>query len=294
MELQQLKYFKAVAENGKICEAADTLFISPPALSTSISRLEKELGFPLFDRTNNKIILNQQGQIFLKYVKQIFASLESGIDEMQQSFHIKDSHISMLCVDTGTWVNLISAFTSEYPNLNLLCSTATLKKLTDNGLSPQHCLLLADDLNLPSGINELLCSTPLFDMRTSVMVHKDHPLSSKDFVTIEDLKNERIFMPVQGSGFHNRLLQLFEHNDLSLPVENAYALLARQQMITQNLGISFSVFFPDKSYHPSIRYIPFEDPFGPWKARMYWKKNHAFTQDELLFKKYVEFYYRLH
>ena len=66
MELQQLKYFKAVAEVGKISDAAESLFISAPALSTSISRLEKELGVQLFDRTNNKISLNIQGQIFLK------------------------------------------------------------------------------------------------------------------------------------------------------------------------------------------------------------------------------------
>lgn len=44
MELQQLKYFKTVAEAGKVVTAAESLYISPPALSTSISRLEKELG----------------------------------------------------------------------------------------------------------------------------------------------------------------------------------------------------------------------------------------------------------
>ena len=62
MELQQLKYFKTVAEVGKIAAAADALFISAPALSTAVSRLEKELGIPLFDRTNNSIRLNRQGR----------------------------------------------------------------------------------------------------------------------------------------------------------------------------------------------------------------------------------------
>jgi len=75
MELQQLKYYQTVAHIGKISEAAEALFLSAPALSTSISRLEKELGMPLFDRTNNRIVLNAQGQIFLKYVNQVFACL---------------------------------------------------------------------------------------------------------------------------------------------------------------------------------------------------------------------------
>ena len=70
MELQQLKYFKTVAAIGKISEAAEALFISAPALSTSISRLEKELGVQLFDRYAKRIALNAQGEIFLRYVNQ--------------------------------------------------------------------------------------------------------------------------------------------------------------------------------------------------------------------------------
>ena len=76
MELLQLKYFKTVAELEKISAAAEALYISAPALSTSIARLEKELGTKLFDRTNNRIRLNRQGHIFLRYVNQIFNNLD--------------------------------------------------------------------------------------------------------------------------------------------------------------------------------------------------------------------------
>ena len=85
MELLQLKYFKTVAQIGKISEAAQALFISAPALSTSISRLEKELGVKLFDRTNNRIIQTQQGQILLRYVNQVFSVLDCARTELQQS-----------------------------------------------------------------------------------------------------------------------------------------------------------------------------------------------------------------
>ena len=85
LELQQLKYFKAVADIGKISEAAEALFISAPALSTSISRLEKELGVQLFDRTNSRITLNAQGLILLRHVNQISDTLEDAKQELQQS-----------------------------------------------------------------------------------------------------------------------------------------------------------------------------------------------------------------
>ena len=76
MELQQLKYFKAVADIEKISQAAESLFVSAPALSTSISRLETELGVPLFDRANNRIrlIRNTQAVQIPGFVPPVLAS----------------------------------------------------------------------------------------------------------------------------------------------------------------------------------------------------------------------------
>ena len=93
MELLQLKYFKTVAEKGKISAAAEALFLSSPALSTSISRLEKELGIPLFDRTGNRILLNRQGTIFLRHVNQIFEELDTAKEELHQSL-LQESDVS--------------------------------------------------------------------------------------------------------------------------------------------------------------------------------------------------------
>ena len=65
MELSQLRYFIAVAKLGNMSKAAETLFVSQPNLSTSISRLEEEVGVPLFERRRGKIALNQNGELLL-------------------------------------------------------------------------------------------------------------------------------------------------------------------------------------------------------------------------------------
>lgn len=70
MELSQLRYFIAVAKLGNMSKAAETLFVSQPNLSTSISRLEEEVGVPLFERRRGKIALNQNGELLLKSVEQ--------------------------------------------------------------------------------------------------------------------------------------------------------------------------------------------------------------------------------
>lgn len=66
MELTQLRYFQTAAYYQHISRAAEELNISQPALSTMISRLEKELGVPLFDHNGRSIILNQANKMLKK------------------------------------------------------------------------------------------------------------------------------------------------------------------------------------------------------------------------------------
>ena len=54
MELRQLKYFLTIAESNNVSDAAKKLHVSQPAISTALKDLEKELGFPLFDRTGKR------------------------------------------------------------------------------------------------------------------------------------------------------------------------------------------------------------------------------------------------
>ena len=83
MELLQLRYFKAVAENESLTQTANKLFISPPSLSSTISRLEKELGTELFDRHGNRLHLNTRGYVFLECVNQILSSLDNTVAEVR-------------------------------------------------------------------------------------------------------------------------------------------------------------------------------------------------------------------
>ncbi|EST51510.1 LysR family transcriptional regulator [Brevibacillus panacihumi W25] len=82
MDLLQLKYFQVVARLEHMTRAAEELHISQPSLSKMISRLEKHLGVPLFDRHGKQIRLNRFGKIFLNRVDRVFAELEEGQYEL--------------------------------------------------------------------------------------------------------------------------------------------------------------------------------------------------------------------
>lgn len=292
MELMQLKYFKTVAQMGKISEAAESLFISAPALSTSISRLEKELGVQLFDRTNNRIILNHQGQIFLRYVNQIFSNLECAKTELKQSMMLQGQHISIATVASTQWVDLITAFSQEYPHFTLSCTNVKRSELASNGLQAQHNFLLAAEEDLPAYYTTELDSLVLFEDYPVVMVHSEHPLTQKKTVALSELLEENIFLPMQNYPLYDHLVKLFETSGIPFPAGNAYSHLATQQMVAAKLGIAFSSQHTVRAAALPLRYIPISNPCTPWVSRMYWRKNHALTEDEQIFKTFVENYYQ--
>ena len=295
MELQQLKYFKTVATIGKISDAAEALFISAPALSTSISRLEKELGLKLFDRASNRITLNAQGNIFLKYVNQIFANLESARQELQQSMLRQGPHISLLSLNTLIWVNLIASFTAEFSQYTLSCSSISISDFAENGFPSQHNFLLAYECEVPPAYAEKLDSIYLFRAIPTVTVHKDHPFAQKNFLDIRELVNERLFLSMPNSSLHTRVQQLFELHSLPFPVDNFYSYMVRQKMVAENKGISFLSQHPGYNPHPNIRYIPLVDPFTPWDARLYWRKDRPLSHEETVFRDFaLQFYRDLH
>lgn len=74
MELHQLKYFVAVAEQGSFTRAAILLHVAQPGVSAQIQRLEREMGYPLFERTGRTVRLTAAGQLLLSYAR---AALEA-------------------------------------------------------------------------------------------------------------------------------------------------------------------------------------------------------------------------
>lgn len=292
MELLQLKYFKTVAELGKISDAAQALFISAPALSTSISRLEKELGVHLFDRTNNRIILNQQGQILLRYVNQILSNLDCAKAELRQSMLLQRQHVCIASVASTQLVDMITAFSQEHPGFTLQCTSLNRFELNSNGLSTQHSFLLAAEDDVPGVFADKLDSVFLFNDHPVVMVHPDHPIAKQGYADLNELTNETIFLPFQDYPLYEHLVRLFNDNNIPLPAGNAYSHLVTQQMVAKGLGIAFATKYTGRTPSLSLRYVPIINNYHPWPSRLYWRKGHAFTKDEQTFKDFIINYYR--
>lgn len=82
MNLQQLYYFKTVAEVKHFTKAANKLLVAQPSLSHAISELESELGVSLFERGRGGVCLTKYGEIFLDYVEKSLALLDEGKEKL--------------------------------------------------------------------------------------------------------------------------------------------------------------------------------------------------------------------
>lgn len=99
---QNLNYYKAfymVAKYKNISKAADALFISQPAISKSLSRLEENLGCTLFSRTSRGVSLTADGEILYERIREAFVAIEAGEEELR---HRTELGIGQLRIGVST------------------------------------------------------------------------------------------------------------------------------------------------------------------------------------------------
>ena len=100
MNLQQLYYFRKLAEVQHYTEAAKSLYITQPSLSDSIASLEKELSVTLFQKKGRNVQLTKCGEEFYQYVSQVLGILEHGIAVIKDRSGSINGTIDIGCIPT--------------------------------------------------------------------------------------------------------------------------------------------------------------------------------------------------
>ena len=256
MELTQLRYFQVAAYYEHISRAAAELNISQPALSTMISRLERELGVSLFDHNGRSIVLNQNGKRFLTRVNHILMEVEDSKRELQDMADENDSSIS-LAVSSSQFLQGIQAFMYQHPNYKWNQRVAENKEIM--------ALLKRGQIDLavtsPGIYGEEFESVLLLRDSFKLAVHKEHPLAQKKSVRLEDVTNERFIMLLKGLPFRAQTDRIF--SDLGITPRSMIECdhLLRRELINANAGITIasqSASFRHL-YNDNIRFLDIED-----------------------------------
>lgn len=196
MTILQLKYVIAIASSKSFREAASRLFVSQPALSSTIRELEEELNIQLFERTNKGIRLTDPGKEFLAYAKEAVSQYEL----IEDRYLDRDQDKKHFSVSMQHYVFAVHAFINvvkEYDNGKY--TFAVHETRTDEVLQNVRSLDSEVGVVAFSKTNEKVMRklfreyqlefTPLITRETFVYVWKTHPLASAQALSLEDLKD---------------------------------------------------------------------------------------------------------
>lgn len=290
MELLQLKYFKTVAKTGKIATAAQELYLSPPALSTSIARLEKELGTPLFNRTGNRITLNTQGELFLRHVDEIFSCLDRAKIELRHSLLRQQQHVSLATTGSNLWMDLITAFSQTHPQFTLTCTTTSYDSI--EAILDQYTFLLAETEDIPESCAPMLDSLFLFQDEPAILIHPDHPLATESLVTIPMLRGENLLLPAKDMPRRDRLFRLLQAGGIDPDATTSSTYVIYRNMVQENMGIAFTTLRSRHVNLGDLRVIPLENNLSPWLMSLYWRRDQSMTPSELTFRDFAREFFQ--
>lgn len=132
MELRQLEHFLAVARHGSFTAAAREVRLVQSALSTSIRKLEHEVGAPLFERTTRRVVLTEAGEALLPVARRVQADVVTARDAISAVTDLSSGGVSIGTIQTLTVVDLpdeLSVFRLRYPGVRIHVRDGTVPGL---------------------------------------------------------------------------------------------------------------------------------------------------------------------
>ena len=184
MDLTQLEYFRIVAKLENITMAAKALYISQPTLSQSISRLEDNLGVQLFDRYKGKLHLNEAGKSFLAHVENAFAELNTGFMELENYKQTKQDWVYVASSVIGIFQSIILNYREICPEVHIDHLLAVDRSIMELLISGKVDFVITPGIIDDPHVNCVpLCTEEMF-----AVVGASHPLASRKWVTLEELR----------------------------------------------------------------------------------------------------------
>jgi DNA-binding transcriptional LysR family regulator len=261
LEINELEAFISVARKSSFKAAAEGLFISQPALSRRIEKLEASLQTRLLERTTRRVSLTEAGRQFLVHADAVMEELALAMQGMAQRTTQRAEHVTVACVPSVAHYVLpevLKEFSRRFPEVRIKVIDEGAKEVLDSVVSG-----LAD-----FGVNFIGTQEADIDFkairteRYVLMVRGNHPLAKQKSVKWEALAGEKLVSVSQSSG--NRML-----------IDNALASVAQRPRIFYEInhvagalgmasaGLGIAV-LPElaltKAFHPKLVSIPLSDP----------------------------------
>jgi len=191
----QLKAFHAVAVHGSFTKAAERLFLTQPAISDQVRKLEERYGVLLFHRNKRSVRLTDLGERLLAITQRLFV-IEAQAQELLQESQALQTGSLILAVDAPVHVlPLIARFCERYPGISVKIETGNTDESLFRLFNYQADLaLLGRDVT-----DERLLCVPMRNDPMVAFVSQNHPWATRDSICLADLDDTPLVLREQGS-----------------------------------------------------------------------------------------------
>ncbi len=186
VDLRDLELLEATAAAGSLTAAAEKLYVSQPALSQRLTRMEDRLGMRLFDRQGRRLVPNAAGRRMLVAADRVLGELESATRDLREIREGRDRRVRFTaqCSTTFPWLPpVLRAFRAREPGIDVRIAT-----VADDAPIPA---LLADQVDValvtkPDVQMDRVTLTRLFEDEMVAVVPAGHPWASRAHLTARD------------------------------------------------------------------------------------------------------------
>ena len=207
MDVKNIATFLRVAELGSFTKAADEMNYVQSTVTTQIQQLEKELGSPLFDRTNRSVSLTSFGEAYLPLAQKMYQTAQEmyslNVDARELTGTLRIGIVESLFY--AGFLKLISLFRAQFPKVVLDFYTGSSVEIVElirkNKLDFGCCLATGGEGKLQQVFS---CPAPLV-----FVSNKDHPLAQRTSVSVAEISREHFVLTEEIGVYHQILLQMF-------------------------------------------------------------------------------------
>ncbi len=241
VDLRALRYFVTVAEELHFRRASERLQIAQPALSKSVSRLERELGVPLLLRTKRRVELTPPGLLFLDEARRTLAQAERAVDVVQRAAGGEVGRLRIAFGPTselGLLPEVLPVFLRRYPQVVL--DLQGLYAWGQLGLLREGVGTVGLSI-LPLPRTEQLVVERLYEEPLVAALPAKHPLASRRRVSLRALSAEPfvMFSRQLGPGMHDLVVAAFQAAGLALTIgHESTHLYTSLGLVAAGLGVS--------------------------------------------------------
>lgn len=203
MNLNQLKYFVAVAESRSFSKAAEQYFLTQAAITQQIRQLENSVGVPLIDRKTRPVSLTPMGEAFVREARAILLRMDGAIQRAREASTGVTGTLRIGYTNGYEHSDLtvkLREFHHKFPNVLITCSRSNTDLLAAGLINSEFDLIFTWD-------STNICHDEAVDFRLQeqvqlvVALYGSHPLARRTCLTRADLKDEtNIFMSPSSTG----------------------------------------------------------------------------------------------